>query len=509
MTTSKIQLLNNLPYTLVLILAALLGALMPVAFAPLSIWPLGILLPALLILLADSQGSLRRVFTIGWLFGLGYFGFGVYWLYNSLHDFGNASPPVAAALTALMIVCISLFPAMTLASWKIAQRFLGQSSIWLLPLIWFAFEWFKGWFLTGFPWLSLGYSQIGSPLTGFAPLVGVYGISALCVLLAVTLIRVLKNRQYRYLALMVLIPGLGVSIQDIDWTAPQTTPLKVTIVQGNIPQEIKWQYDQRQNIFDIYWRETNQNWDSDLIVWPETAIPGHSEGIQQSVLIPMAIAATQQDSAILTGVVVSESEKNIFYNSMLLLGSSQGAYHKRHLVMFGEYYPLRWLLDFMRSYINIPYSDLTSGSWDQPLMSVKETRLGVSICFENVFSRDILTALPEANLLVNASNDAWFGDSLAPHQHLQIAQMRALESGRPMVRSTNTGISAFIDYRGRIMESVGQFKTQSITLDMLGRNGVTPFYYFAKVQGILAALILVALLIFVFRFRLLTGTTTP
>jgi len=508
MTTSKIQLLNNLPYTLVLILAALLGALMPVAFAPLSIWPLGILLPALLILLADSQGSIRRVFTIGWMFGLGYFGFGVYWLYNSLHDFGNASPPMAAALTALMIVCISLFPAMILGSWKTAQRFLGQSSIWLLPLLWFAFEWFKGWFLTGFPWLSLGYSQIGSPLSGIAPLVGVYGISALCVLLAVALIRVIKNRQYRYIALIVLIPGLGISIQNIDWTEPQTTPLKITIVQGNIPQEIKWQYDQRQNIFDIYWRETNQNWDSDLIVWPETAIPGQSEGIQQSILLPMAIAATQQDSAILTGVVVSESEKNKFYNSMLLLGSSQGAYHKRHLVMFGEYYPLRWLLDFMRSYINIPYSDLTSGAWDQPLMSVKETRLGVSICYENVFSRDILSALPEANLLVNASNDAWFGDSLAPHQHLQIAQMRALESGRPMVRSTNTGISAFIDYRGRIIESVGQFRAQSITREMMGRTGVTPFYYFAKLQGILAALILAALLIFVFKFRSLAGTTT-
>ena len=509
MTTSKIQLLNNLPYTLVLILAASLGALMPVAFAPLSIWPLGILLPALLILLADTQCSLRRVFAIGWLFGLGYFSFGVYWLYNSLHDFGNASPAMAAALTALMIVCISLFPAMILGSWKLSQRFLGQSSIWLLPPLWFAFEWFKGWFLTGFPWLSLGYSQIDSPLSGIAPLIGVYGISALCVLLAIALMRVLINREYRYISLLVLIPGLAVSIQDIDWTEPQSTPLKVTIVQGNIPQEIKWQYDQRQNIFDIYWRETNQNWASDLIVWPETAIPGHSEGIQQSVLIPMAIAATQQNSAILTGVVVSETEKNIFYNSMLLLGSSQGAYHKRHLVMFGEYYPLRWLLDFMRSYIDIPYSDLTPGSQEQPMMSVNETRLGVSICFENVFSRDILNALPEANLLVNASNDAWFGDSLAPHQHLQIAQMRALESGRPMVRSTNTGISAFIDYRGRIIESTEQFKTQSITRDMVGRTGVTPFYYFAKVQGILAALILLALLIFVFRYRTLTGTTTP
>jgi len=178
-------------------------------------------------------------------------------------------------------------------------------------------------------------------------------------------------------------------------------------------------------------------------------------------------------------------------------------------VMFGEYYPLRWLLDFMRSFIDIPYSDLTSGSRNQPLMSVNETRLGVSICFENVFSRDIMTALPEANLLVNASNDAWFGDSLAPPQHLQIAQMRALETGRPMVRSTNTGISAFIDYRGRIIESTEQFKTQSITRDMVGRNGVTPFYYFARVQGLLAALILVILSIFIFRFRSLSATTIP
>lgn len=505
MTISKTQLVNNLPYTL--ILAALLGSTMPIAFAPLSIWPLGILLPALLIVLADTQHSLRRVLLIGWVFGLGYFGFGVYWLYNSLHDFGNASPPIAAALAALMIICISLFPALTLVSWKLAQRVLGQWTIWLLPLLWFAFEWLKGWILTGFPWLSLGYSQVDSPLHGFAPFIGVYGLSAVCVLLSVALIRVVRNRQYLHIALVVLIPGLAISIQNIDWTEPQSTPLRVTIVQGNIPQEIKWQYDQRQNIFDIYWRETNKNWDSDLIVWPETAIPGRSENIEQSVLIPMSIAATQQGSSILTGVVVSESEKNIFYNSMLLLGSSQGAYHKRHLVMFGEYYPLRWLLDFMRSFINIPYSDLTSGSRNQPLMSVNETRLGVSICFENVFSRDIMIALPEANLLVNASNDAWFGDSLAPHQHLQIAQMRALETGRPMVRSTNTGISAFIDYRGRIIESTEQFKIQSITRDMLGRIGVTPFYYFARVQGLLAALILAVLLIFVFRFRSLPAIT--
>jgi apolipoprotein N-acyltransferase len=492
-----------------LFLAALLGSLMPLAFAPLSIWPLGILLPALLIAYAETQHSWRRVFFISWFFSLGYFGFGVYWVYNSLHDFGNASPLVAGALAGLMIACMALFPALSMASWKFIQRHLGQSSIWLLPLIWFAFEWARGWFLTGLPWLSLGYSQVNSPLNGLAPLIGVYGLSAVCILIAIALIRVIKHQEYLYLALLILSPGLSMALQNIDWTEPQSTPLKVTMVQGNIPQEIKWQYDQRQNIFNTYWRETQQSWDSDLIVWPETAIPGRSENIEQSVLIPMAMAATEQNSSILTGVVVSESESNIFYNSMLLLGSNQGVYHKRHLVMFGEYYPLRWLLDFMRNFINIPYSDLSSGADDQPLMSVKQTSLGISICFEDVFSRDIMPSLPEANLLVNASNDAWFGDSLAPHQHLQIAQMRALETGRPMARSTNTGVSAFIDYRGRIIESSEQFKAQSITQDMVGRTGVTPFYYFFKVQGALAVLILLALSFFVYRVSHTNNRITP
>ncbi len=389
-----------------LILAALLGSLMPIAFAPLSIWPLGILLPALLIACVDTLQSWRRVFLIGWIYGLGYFGFGVNWVYNSLHDFGNAAPAVAAALAALMIASMALFPALTLVSWKFIQRQLGHSSIWLLPILWYAFEWLKGWFLTGLPWLSLGYSQIDSPLISFAPLIGVYGLSALCVLIAVALVEALKNRKYIYLVVVLLVPGLAISLQGIDWTEPQTAPIKITMVQGNIPQEIKWQYDQRQNIFDIYWRETRQNWDSDLIVWPETAIPGRSENIDQSVLIPMAIAAAEQGSSILTGVVVSESEKNIFYNSMLLLGNNQGAYHKRHLVMFGEYFPLRRLLDFMRQYIDIPFSDLTSGPKEQPKMAVNGSLLGVSICFEDVFSRDIMLDLPEANILVNASNDA-------------------------------------------------------------------------------------------------------
>jgi len=488
-------------YSLVLIQSLVLGSLLPLAFAPLSIWLLAIVLPALLILLTDTQTSWRRVFVIGGLFGLGYFGFGVSWVYNSLHEFGHAAPAVAGGLSALMIAYMAIFTALTLVGWKLVQQYAGVKGIWLLPLFWFAFDWLRGWFITGMPWLSLGYSQVDSPLGGFAPIVGVYGLSALCLVMAIALVQVVKYRRYPYLGLLLLIPALGLGLGKIEWTEPHLTPLKVTMVQGNIPQEIKWRYEERQNIFNIYWRETNQHWDSDLIIWPETAIPGHSEDIAQGVLIPMSIAATEQDSNILTGVVVSETANNAYYNSMLLLGNNQGVYHKRHLVVFGEYMPLRWLLDFMNSYINIPFSDLRSGAVDQVPMSVNGVELGVSICFEDVFSREILITLPEASLLVNASNDAWFGDSLAPHQHLEIAQMRALEFGRPMLRSTNTGVSAFIDHHGRIVKRSEQFKTESITQTVQGRTGVTPFYYFARVQGYLALLIILLLLIYGYKRR--------
>jgi len=488
-------------YSLVLIQALVLGSLLPLAFAPLSIWLLAIVLPTLLILLVDTQTSWRRVFVIGWLFGLGYFGFGVSWVYNSLHDFGHAAPAIAGGLSALMIVYMALFTALTLVGWKIVQMHTGDRAIWLLPLFWFAFDWLRGWLITGMPWLSLGYSQVESPLSGFVPIVGVYGLSALCLVMAIALVQVVKYRRYSYLAVVLLLPALGLVLGKIEWTEPHLARLKITMVQGNIPQEIKWRYEERQNIFNIYWRETNQHWDSDLIIWPETAIPGRSEDIAQGVLIPMSMAAIERDSHILTGVVVSETENNAYYNSMLLLGDNQGVYHKRHLVVFGEYMPLRWLLDFMNSYINIPFSDLQSGAVDQDSMSVNGVELGVSICFEDVFSREIRLALPGASLLVNASNDAWFGDSLAPHQHLEIAQMRALEFGRPMLRSTNTGVSAFIDHRGKIIERSEQFKTQSITRSMQGRTGNTPFYYFARVQGILALLIILLLLFYYFRHR--------
>ena len=465
-----------------------MGAMLVLAFAPFYLWPLAILAPAGLFWLNRDESSLARLFASGWLFGLGYFGCGVYWIYNSLHDFGMAPPLVAGGITGLMAIYLALTPGLILVSWGYAQRLLGSRALWLLPLLWFGLEWFKGWFATGMPWLSLGYSQTPSPLAGFAPLVGVYGIGALCILMAVALVFGLRERRYSILALILAIPLSGWLLQQLDWSEPTAQPLKVTMVQGNIPQELKWRRDQHQNIFNTYWRETSRHWDSDLIIWPETALPGQSSDIESTLLEPMQVAALENDSTLISGLVFAGNAPTEFYNSVIQLGRERGLYHKRHLVMFGEYYPMRWLLDLLSGVISIPYSDLTAGPDEQELMQVDGLKLGVSICFEDVFSRDVLLAFPQANLLVNLSNDAWFGNSTAPHQHMQIAQMRSLETERVMMRATNTGITAFIDHKGRVLSVSDQFKTQSITEVMQGRSGVTPFFYFAKAQWIVSLL---------------------
>jgi len=472
-----------------------LGALLALAFAPFFLWPLAILIPATLFWLNRNESSLRRLFINGWLFGVGYFGCGVYWIYNSLHDFGMAPPIVAGAITALMVVYLALAPGLILLCWRLAQAYLGSAAIWALPLLWFGLEWLKGWFGTGMPWLSLGYSQTPSPLAGFAPLIGVYGIGALCILMSVTLVVVLDKRRYPLILLLLAVPMAGYALQQVDWTEAMAEPLTVTMVQGNIPQQLKWRRDQRDNIFNTYWRETSQHWDSDLILWPETALPGHSEEIEEQILLPMQQAAIQHNTSIVAGLIVSDEANQKFYNSVILLGEKRSIYYKRHLVMFGEYYPMRWLLDLLRNVINIPYSDLSAGPQQQEMMRVGDLLLGLSICFEDVFSRDIMLSLPQANILVNLSNDAWFGNSTAPHQHMQIAQMRSLETERVMIRSTNTGVSTFIDHKGRVTAQTEQFKTESLTRTVQGREGLTPFFYFAKIQSLLALVPFAGLLV--------------
>lgn len=475
-------------------LALILGALMPLAFAPFHYWFISIISLAGLILIWDKCHTKKQVFFVGWLYGLGYFGVGISWVYISLHEFGNALPVVAALITILLIFWQALYIGLlALVYRRLRLNSSSHLAYLLLPLLWFSMEWLKGIVLTGLPWLSVGYSFIDSPFANFAPWVGVYGLSVVVVFLSIVLVllankTLVKNKNLIgiYTAIIIVLFVLT----QIEQTKPLSESLQITQIQGNIPQKIKWDRSKRQFILDTYWQETKKHWESDLIVWPETAVPGKSELIEESVLLPMSMVAAEQETNVLFGVLVSNLAKREYYNSMLMVGENQGLYNKRHLVPFGEYMPLRWLLDFMNQFIQIPMSDMKVGEAEQPLMTVNGINLGVSICYEDVFSRDINQDLPEANILINTSNDAWFGDSLAPHQHLQIAQMRALETGRPMVRSTNTGITAFIDHKGKITQQTDQFKVESITSNVTGRTGQTFFVFIQPYQWILVLLIM-------------------
>ncbi len=460
-------------------LAVIFGGVMPLAFAPFHYWWISIVAITGLLYLWQVCQQKKQAFLTGFYFGLGYFGVGIHWVYYSLHDFGNALPIVAALITILLICWQAMYIGLLGFVYQVIKNNYSASTCFLLlPILWFCMEWLKGIVITGLPWLSVGYSQIDSPLASFAPWVGSYGLSALSVSLSIVLYLLLTKELKEHVRVIagfvIVFIALTIAAQT-EQTQAMDKSLTISQVQGNIAQDIKWQADKRQDIFNVYWQQTLQNWDSDLIVWPETAVPGRSELIEESVLLPMSMLAAENETNILFGVVVSDLARSHYFNSMLMVGENQGIYNKRHLVPFGEYMPMRWLLDFVNQFIRIPMSDMQVGDDQQKLMMVKDVKLGVSICYEDVFSRDINLDLPDANILINTSNDAWFGDSLAPHQHLQIAQMRALETGRPMVRSTNTGITAFIDYKGNITQKTDQFKVTTITQKVTGRTGQTFF----------------------------------
>ena len=483
-----------------LLLALMAGASMPLAFAPFAFWPIALLAPAALIYQATLCDQTRQNFMLGFSFGLGYFGFGVSWIYHSLHVYGHAPAFVAGGLTLLMIVVLSCFIGAVLALFhRVKIRHPSIVNLWFLPLLWFSLEWLKGWVLTGFPWLSLGYAHLHSPLSGFAPIVGVYGVGSVSLLISVLLVKWKLEKAHLYVLPIILLGLMGYGLQHLEWTKPSGQALDVTLVQGNIDQDKKWRRDERINILSTFWNATKKSFPSDLIVWPEVAIPGRQDELNQSVLLPISEQMKNNNSQLLTGILVSDIAKGGYYNSMIMLGEQTGQYHKRHLVPFGEYYPFRDLLQFMKQFIRIPMTDTLSGDDVQPLMSIKGVKLGVSICFEDVFSRDINLDLPEANILINTSNDAWFGDSLAPHQHLEIAQMRSLETERPMVRATNTGKSAFIDFKGKLMSETEQFKEQTLSATVQGRAGATPFIFFEKIQSWLAWIIILISVYFAYR----------
>lgn len=464
------------------LIAFVLGCAMPLVFAPMS-WSLlapALVLPLLFVSLTRSpKDAAAHLF---W-FGFGFFLVGTYWIYISVHVFGDAALPIAILLMVGLSLIIAAF--MWLSGWLMSRLTHGEPWLMILvaPPAWVLIEWLRGWILTGFPWLALGYSQIDTPLAGWAPVLGVYGVSfMLMTSTTALLVTIMVNGRARLYAMSVIVlPWLiGSLLQTVSWTEPDGGAIRTTIVQGGIPQDRKWKPEQRQPTMDFYRNATLRVPGSEIVVWPEVAIPALDDQVKAYLNIIDRDARRNRQSVLLG--ILERSVEGRVYNSVLMLGGEERlVYRKRHLVPFGEYFPVpAFVREWMRMQ-NLPYSDLAAGEHPQPLLvAANGVKLAIAICYEDAYGAEQLYAFPDAGIFINVSNDAWFGDSIAPHQHLEIARMRALEFGRPKIRATNTGISAFIGYDGSLLQTSAQFEPVVMTADVQPRKGATPYVRFGN-----------------------------
>ncbi len=464
------------------------GAAAVAGFAPLG-WSLfAPLALGFLLHLWISTDSPRRAALLGFAFGLGHFGAGVSWIYVSLHDFGDMPAPLAAIATALYCCYLALFPALVGSLQARAGAGRAARLVLAIPALWMLAEWLRGWLLGGFPWLAQGYAQIDTPLAGYAPLAGVYGLSFAAALLAGLLVLLAtgraRTRAYA-LAGIALLLAAGGALRGIEWTAPAGKPLAVALVQGNIAQSLK--FDPRRYVATLEtYRRLVEGSRARLIVLPETAIPRFLDAVDPAYLEALARHARAQNGDLLLGVPTSDRAGR-YFNSVVSLGASPAQiYSKSHLVPLGEFVPpeLGWIVKIL----SIPLSDFTPGpARPEPIAAAGE-RVAVDICYEDAFGEEIIRQLPQATLLVNASNVAWFGDSLAPAQHLQISRMRALETGRPMLRATNTGVTAIIDSHGRVAGRLPQFTEGVLEGKVQGYQGSTPYVRYGNAPALALAL---------------------
>jgi apolipoprotein N-acyltransferase len=464
--------LRRVPFPL-LILSLAAGAMAVAGFAPLGLWLLPLVSLTLLFGLLAQAPSMRSGFLIGLAWGLGFFIAGVNWIFISLSVYGGMAAWLAALATFVFCAFLALFPAMAgalQARWCVSPtlRLLG-----VVPLVWSVMEWVRGWILTGFPWLVVGYSQVpASPLAGYAPVTGVYGVSYLLALIAALLAWSVTGRgqltQRAWAAVAIVALGVGgQSMRGTAWTTPDGAPTSVALLQGNIPQDMKWLPEKMHATLESYARMAAAS-PARLIVMPETALPVFESDLPDFYLAGLAALGQRNGGDILTGIPTGTLD-GAYYNSAISVGTAPSQlYSKVHLVPFGEYIPLKELL-------HIPLSDFARGAIDQRPMSIGGQRVAVDICYEDTFGEEIIRQLPEASVLVNLSNLAWFGDSFAPWQHAQMSQMRALETGRMMLRATNTGVTAIIDAQGHMLAKLPPFTSGSLSGDIQGYAGSTPF----------------------------------
>ncbi|WP_374240638.1 apolipoprotein N-acyltransferase [Zoogloea sp.] len=466
--------------------------LFPVAAVSLGVlfWLLGPGAPASLC--ADSRGRRARGgFGIGFAWGLGAMLAGVSWLYVALNRFGGMPMPLAGLAVLLFCAFMGLFAGFSGALFGVLRQGRAGRDALLFAAAWLLGEWVRGWAFTGFPWLASGYSQSPpSPLAGFAPVFGVFGVGGLLAAVAALAVAAVGARNWRPALVAVLILAAGVGLRGVAWTAPVGEPVRVALLQPNIEQSLKWRPEMLQRWLEVNLSMLRDN-PAQLVVLPETTIPLLIDHLPPDYREALARTAAGHGGDVIFGTFVRDDAGRIF-NAAVSLGSAPPAFYaKQHLVPFGEYSPP--LFSWFYALASIPMADQTRGAARQPPMALAGQKVAVNICYEDVFGEELIRSLPEATLLLNLSNLAWYGDSFAQPQHLQIARLRALETGRPMLRSTNTGMTALVAPDGRVEAVLPAFAAGALHVAVRGYQGLTPYARWGNWAAVLAALAVLGL----------------
>ncbi|MBC8640478.1 apolipoprotein N-acyltransferase [Caballeronia sp. EK] len=510
------------------LVAAVLGAVNTLSFAP---TPHGgwieLVIFALFFAWLTRTDNWRSAAATGWAFGFGNFVTGVWWLYVSMHVYGGMAAPLAAAAVALFSLYLAIYPALSSVVWSFvagrarfgdediatardidaSQRFAPTwHGAFAFASAWALGEWLRGLVFTGFPWLASGYAQVDGPLKGFGSIVGVYGVGWVLALVAALIVQAVyhfrKSRRLAYApgiaAIALIVAGMLLSL--VEWTTPANAPLDVRLLQGNVKQEMKFEQAGVDESLALYQRLITEK-PADLIVTPETALPVLSVQIPQDFAVAIRNFADNTNSSILFGAIgvtiLPDGRATDFTNSLFgVTPHVNGVYRydKHHLVPFGEFVPLgfHWFVRLM----GIPLGDLARGPIAQKAFIVHNQPVAVDICYEDIFGEEIARTIREqetpAGILVNSTNLAWFGNTIALDQHLQIARMRSIETGRPMLRATNTGMTAVIAANGDVVSKLPTFTTGVLEAHVQGTSGSTPYVTSGNMTVIAVSLLLLA-----------------
>ncbi|WP_036230616.1 apolipoprotein N-acyltransferase [Marinobacterium jannaschii] len=479
---------------LALIAAALAGMLVTPALAPFNYVWLAPLAPAVLFLLLRNA-SPRQAWWRSWAFGSGLFGAGTSWIYVSMVEHSATPQVLAIGMTALFVIAMGLFVALPGWIWRrwLAGRFAALSFIGL----WFMTEWLRSWVFTGFPWLYLGYATLDTPLAAWLPIGGVWLGSLIMALAGVAIAKLLVGRnlsQRLAPALLLVITTLATFYLPTQWTRAEGEPIRVALVQADIAQEIKWKRTRLEEILQRYMDLSGEAGNAELLIWPETAIPTfYSIALPQ--LGPYLDQLEEQQRTLISGIPTARLDPDdgndyLYHNSIAVLSGGLGVYHKQRLVPFGEYVPMESQLRGLIDFFNLPMSSFSLPQGEQELLNFHGRRIAASVCYEIAYPELIRESAVRANLLLTVSNDTWFGNSIAPDQHMQIARVRALENGRWLIRATNNGISGLVNPQGDIVAVAERFQQAVLSGEVQSMQGATPYQRWGQLPALLLALLL-------------------